>query len=165
MAPGYTVLSGLATLTGQVQEMNQMLASLLDKEKSMPSPRREGDVENSPLVRNLMGELEALKDKIDNGSGMSQSRLKVPDSKRFDGSRDAKALENLIWDLEHCFFAAHVGDKDKVIVTAIFLSGDPKIWWRSRVVDDMESGRVAISNWEEVKAEMRNKFLLITCLG
>ena len=79
VAPGYTVPGGLVTLTGQVQEMNRMLASLLDKENSTPSPRREGDVENSPLVRNLMGELEALKDKIDGGSGMSQMRLKVPD--------------------------------------------------------------------------------------
>jgi len=159
VAPGYTVLGGLATLTGQVQEMNRMLASLLEKEKSTPSPRREGDVENSPLVRNLMGELEALKDKINGGSGMSHARLKVPDPKSFDGLRDAKALENFIWDLEHYFIAAHVGDKDKVIMATMFLSGDAKIWWRSRAVDDKESGRIGISNWEEMKEEMRNQFL------
>ncbi|KAJ8419979.1 hypothetical protein Cgig2_001709 [Carnegiea gigantea] len=40
--PGYTVLGGLASLTGHVQEMNRMLGSLLDKEKSTPSPHREG---------------------------------------------------------------------------------------------------------------------------
>ncbi|KAJ8435142.1 hypothetical protein Cgig2_018970 [Carnegiea gigantea] len=56
VASGYTVLGGLATLTGQVQEMKRMLALLLDKEKSTPSPRRESDVENSSLVtRSIVG--------------------------------------------------------------------------------------------------------------
>ncbi|KAJ8446681.1 hypothetical protein Cgig2_002843 [Carnegiea gigantea] len=45
-AARYMVLGGLATLTGQVQEMDRMLASLLDKEKSTTSPCTDGHTEH-----------------------------------------------------------------------------------------------------------------------
>ena len=41
VAPGYIMLGGLATLMGQVHEMNRMLVSLLDKEKVPPPSCKE----------------------------------------------------------------------------------------------------------------------------
>ena len=36
----------------------------------------------------------------DSGDGCEKSKLKVPEPKKFDGSRNAKELENFLWDME-----------------------------------------------------------------
>ena len=43
---GYTTLGGLATLAGQVQEINNMLVTLLEKDKGRS--RSDSDTEDSP---------------------------------------------------------------------------------------------------------------------
>ena len=101
-----------------------MLVSLLDKEKGSLPPYMESEVEGSPYIESLTDELEALKQKVEGGTGTSQTRPKVPEPKPFDSLRDAKALKSFVWDLEQYFLAAHIRGKDKVDVTTMYLSGD-----------------------------------------
>ena len=68
-------------------------------------------------------------------------KVRVSEPKGFGGARNAKELEIFLWDMEQFFKAAHVPDSEKVPITSMYLSGDAKLWWRTRMGDDAESGR------------------------
>ena len=83
----------------------------------------------------------------------------VPEPKGFDGTRSAKELENFLWDMDQFFRAAQVADEEKVSITGMYLMGDAKLWWRTRLEGDDESGRPQISTWETLKRELKEQFL------
>lgn len=91
--------------------------------------------------------------------GEAPSRLKVPDPLPFTGVRCVKELENFLWDMEQFFRAALVPEEENVIVVAIYLMGDAKLWWRSRLENDLSAGRPKISTWETLKKEFKDQFL------
>ena len=88
------------------------------------------------------------------------NKLKFPDSRPFKGNRDAKELENFIFDVEQYFKAttAYTDDK-KVTVASMHLIDDAKLWWRSKV-QDIENGLCTIYSWEDLKRESRDQFFL-----
>lgn len=49
--------------------------------------------------------------------------------------------------------------QDKVSVGAMYLSGDVKLWWRSRIVLDNVVARDPIVNWDVIKKEIKVQFL------
>ncbi|RVW30894.1 Transposon Tf2-12 polyprotein [Vitis vinifera] len=67
------------------------------------------------------------------------SKVRVPELKGFNGNRNAKELENFLWDIEQFFKAAHVLDGEKVSIT--------------------KSGRPQITTWETLKKELKDQFL------
>ncbi|WKA05087.1 hypothetical protein VitviT2T_023072 [Vitis vinifera] len=79
--------------------------------------------------------------------------------KGFNGNRNAKELENFLWDIEQFFKAAHVPDGEKVSITSMYLTGDAKLWWRTKVEDDAESERPQITTRETLKKELKDQFL------
>ena len=93
------------------------------------------------------------------GPEASSSKVRVPEPKGFNDNRNAKELENFLWDIEQFFKAAHVPDGEKVSITSMYLTGDAKLWWRTRVEDDAESGRPQITTWETLKKELKDQFL------
>ena len=62
-------------------------------------------------------------------------------TERVCGARNAKELENFLWDMEQFFKVAHVPDDEKVSITSMYLFGDAKLWWRTQMGDDSEPGR------------------------
>lgn len=92
------------------------------------------------------------------GDPLSQ-KIKVPDPKSFSGTRNAKELENFLWDMEQYFKAARIPDGEKVTITSMYLSGDAKLWWRTRTEDDASAGRPRIEVWEILKKELKDQFL------
>ena len=75
-------------------------------------------------------------------------KVRILEPKGFNGNRNAKELENFLWDIEQFFKVAHVPDGEKVSITSMYLTGDAKLWWRTRMEDDVESGRPQITTWE-----------------
>lgn len=106
----------------------------------------------------VVDELSLLKKAIcgHTNSETTPSKIKVPDPKAFGGNRSAKELENFLWDMEQYFKAAHVREEEKVTITSMYLTGDAKLWWRTRVGDD---ARPEISTWDTLKKEMKEQFL------
>ena len=51
----------------------------------------------------------------------------VPEPKEFGGARNAKELENFLWDMEQFFKAAHVPDDEMVSITSMYIYGDAKL--------------------------------------
>ncbi|TYK09782.1 uncharacterized protein E5676_scaffold127G00720 [Cucumis melo var. makuwa] len=92
------------------------------------------------------------------GGAIPVSRVKIPKPKPFCGARDAKALENYIFDLEQYFKATNtVTEEAKVTLATMHLSEDVKLWWRSRYVD-IQEGRCTIDTWDTLERELRSQF-------
>ncbi|KAL0344337.1 UNVERIFIED_CONTAM: hypothetical protein Sangu_1321100 [Sesamum angustifolium] len=87
------------------------------------------------------------------------SKVKVPDPKPFGGARSAKELENFQWDMETYFQAARIPEAEKVSITSMYLTGDAKLWWRTRLSDDVSVNRDKIETWDVLKKELKDQFL------
>ncbi|XP_038890158.1 uncharacterized protein LOC120079815 [Benincasa hispida] len=92
------------------------------------------------------------------GGAVAVSRIKIPEPKPFCGVREAKALENFIFDLEQYFKATNtVTEESKVTIATMHLIEDAKLWWRSRFTD-IQEGRCTIDTWDRLKQELRSQF-------
>jgi len=86
------------------------------------------------------------------------NKFKIPEPKAFSGNRDAKELENFIFDMDQYFKASGtVSEEVKVTLASMHLSDDAKLWWRSKV-NDVEDGRCTIDTWGDFKKELRAQF-------
>ncbi|KAL6312790.1 hypothetical protein AAG906_032960 [Vitis piasezkii] len=92
-------------------------------------------------------------------SNEAPPKVRVPEPKIFNGNRNMKELENFLWDMEQFFRVAHVLDSEKVSITSMYLTGDAKLWWRTRIEDDVEFGRPQIITLETLKNELKDQFL------
>ncbi|XP_022981546.1 uncharacterized protein LOC111480631 [Cucurbita maxima] len=93
------------------------------------------------------------------GGVIQYIKLKVPEPKPFCGDRDAKALENFIFDFEQYFRATNtVAEEMKVTVATMYLDDYAKLWWRSKYMD-IQDGRCTVDTWESLKQELRSKFI------
>ncbi|XP_059668777.1 uncharacterized protein LOC132313854 [Cornus florida] len=115
------------------------------------------------ILKDLEDEVSLVKKAIHGssrggGNPLSQ-KIKVPDPKSFSGTRNAKELENFLWDMEQYFKTARILDGEKVTITSMYLSGDAKLWWRTRTEDDASAGRPRIEVWETLKKELKDQFL------
>ncbi|KAG6518262.1 hypothetical protein ZIOFF_021666 [Zingiber officinale] len=90
--------------------------------------------------------------------GRDHPEIKVPEPKSYGGARSAKELENFLWDMEQYFLATRVSKTEKVAISSMYLGGDAKLWWRTRMVDDADAGREQIDTWARLK-ELKAQFL------
>ena len=61
--------------------------------------------------------------------------------------------------MEQYFKDARIPFGDQVTITSMYLSGDAKLWWRTRREDDGSVGRPLIETWESLKKELKDQFL------
>lgn len=94
------------------------------------------------------------------GLEVSATKVRVPEPKPFDGTRNAKELENFLWDHEEYFKTAKVPMNENVMYATMYLSGDAKLLWRALVTDDVSFGRGCIETWERLKHELKAQFLM-----
>ena len=83
--------------------------------------------------------------------GEVATKVKVPEPKPFNGARNAKDLENFLWDMEQYFRVARVPSQEMVTITSMNLSGNAKLWWRNCVEYNADVGRGKIDSWEALK--------------
>ena len=74
-------------------------------------------------------------------------------------ARNANDLENFLWYMEQYFSVACIPTNEQIMITSMYLSGDAKLWWRTRTNDDVAIGRPWINTWEMLKKELRDQFL------
>ena len=66
--------------------------------------------------------------RVGSSSGDRGKRAKVPELKRYEGARDAKDLENFLFDMEQYFRAVRTdSEEDKVAMATMYLAGDAKL--------------------------------------
>ncbi|KAL0408359.1 UNVERIFIED_CONTAM: hypothetical protein Sradi_1770300 [Sesamum radiatum] len=109
----------------------------------------------------MQSEVNMLKWAVDQDEDRAPvSKVKVPDPKPFVGARSAKELENFSWDIEIYFQPARILDVEKVSITSMYLTGDAKLWWRTRLSNDDNVNRDKIKIWNVSKKELKDQFLL-----
>ena len=81
---------------------------------------------------------------------VESSKVNILEPKAFSGARSSKELENFIWDMEQYFTAARVPDDDKLNITTMYLTGDAKLWLRTRNADDVSVGLPRIDTWDKL---------------
>ncbi|KAK3036718.1 hypothetical protein RJ639_030542 [Escallonia herrerae] len=92
------------------------------------------------------------------GGAEHSSRPQVPEPKSYGGARDAKELENFLFDIEQYFRAIRVDSKaTKVSMAAMYFVGDVKLWWRKKYAE-IEDGSCVINNWDILKPELKSQF-------
>ncbi|KAK3017137.1 hypothetical protein RJ639_006139 [Escallonia herrerae] len=92
------------------------------------------------------------------GGAEHSSRPRVPEPKSYGGARDAKELENFLFDIEQYFRAIRVdSEATKVSMAAMYLVGDAKLWWRKKYAE-IKDGSCVINTWEILKRELKSQF-------
>ncbi|XP_070005921.1 uncharacterized protein [Nicotiana sylvestris] len=85
-------------------------------------------------------------------------KLKILEPKPYDGSRDAKEVENFIFDIEQYFNAVgQLEETKKVATDAMYLQGDAKLLWRVKY-EAIRAGEDTLQTWAELKAAIRLQF-------
>ena len=92
-------------------------------------------------------------------TGMDYGRIKVPEPRAYGGARDAKELENFLFDMEQYFQAVKTeSEETKVVMATMYLTGDAKLWWRTKY-NDIQEKRCIINSWQDLKKELKAQFL------
>ncbi|XP_070015644.1 uncharacterized protein [Nicotiana sylvestris] len=85
-------------------------------------------------------------------------KLKILEPKPYSGARNAKEVENFIFDIEQYFDAVGgLEEAKKVTTAAMYLQGDAKLWWRVKY-EAIKAGEDALETWAKLKAAIRLHF-------
>jgi hypothetical protein len=142
------------------QSMNDRLAYDVEMAERAAGQYVDLAAEVSSKIRILEGEIAVLKKAVVSApTGGGSSKPRVPEPKPFCGARSSKELENFLWDMEQYFGVARIEADEQVNITAMYLSGDAKLWWRTRIKDDLNAGRPKIDTWDRLKQELKEQFL------
>ncbi|KAL0411643.1 UNVERIFIED_CONTAM: hypothetical protein Slati_3754000 [Sesamum latifolium] len=86
------------------------------------------------------------------------ARLRIPEPKAYGGARDAKEVENFLFDMEQYFLAANVEDEARKVSTAtMYLIGDAKLWWRAKYFE-IQVNQVRLDTWALLREAIRAQF-------
>ncbi|XP_070048631.1 uncharacterized protein [Nicotiana tomentosiformis] len=122
-------------------------------------------------INNLIGQLNvfnaALQGLLRGGENQSgggvnlapmAQKLKIPEPKPYSGARNAKEVENFIFDIKQYFDAmGGLEEAKKVANAAMYLQGDAKLWWQVKY-EGIKAGEDALETWAELKAAIRLQF-------
>ncbi|KAL0455588.1 UNVERIFIED_CONTAM: hypothetical protein Slati_0898000 [Sesamum latifolium] len=86
------------------------------------------------------------------------ARLRIPELKAYSGARDVKEVENFLFDMEQYFLAANVEDEARKVSNAtMYLTGDAKLWWRTKY-SEIQANQVRLDTWALLREAIRVKF-------
>jgi len=61
--------------------------------------------------------------------------------------------------MEQYFSVAKIRLAEQVNTAVMYLTGDAKLWWRTRSKEDLNAGRPKVETWETLKRELKEQFL------
>ncbi|KAL2232454.1 UNVERIFIED_CONTAM: hypothetical protein Sindi_1425400 [Sesamum indicum] len=86
------------------------------------------------------------------------SRLRIPKPKAYSRARDAKEVENFLFDMEQYFLAAYGQNEARKVSTAtMYLTGDANLWWRTKYAE-IETYQVQLDTWALLREAIREQF-------
>ncbi|KAL0439055.1 UNVERIFIED_CONTAM: hypothetical protein Slati_2388500 [Sesamum latifolium] len=87
-----------------------------------------------------------------------EQMLWILEPKAYSGARDAKEVENFLFDMEQYFLATNVEDEArKVSTTTMYLTGDAKLWWRTKY-SEIQANQVRLDTWALLREAIRMQF-------
>ncbi|KAF2316823.1 hypothetical protein GH714_042164 [Hevea brasiliensis] len=118
-------------------------------------------------AKTLQGEVQVLQGQVSllmkaasntNGGAFEMGKAKIPEPKSFGGARDAREVDNFIFDME-LYFTATKNDSDagQLKMVPMYLANDAKLWWRTKVEQSI-SGQCSIITWDDFKKALKAQF-------
>ncbi|KAF3780593.1 hypothetical protein EJ110_NYTH38817 [Nymphaea thermarum] len=121
----------------------------------------------SDLVKTLQDEVAELRasnqrllrtSSASSGGHERISRVDVQRPAKYDGSRDARALDNFLFQVDYYMDLQNVVDEDlKIKTAAMLLDGDAVAWWRRKIFD-VENGLCTIQTFNDFRKELKGYF-------
>lgn len=57
--------------------------------------------------------------------------------------------------MEQYLLAAHIPDREKVMIISMYLIGDAKLWWQTRLQDDEHANKLHIETCKSLKKNLK----------
>jgi len=110
-------------------------------------------------IEAMRGDIALCKKAAASGEASTSSpRVEVPRPECFKGVRDAKEVENFLWQMEQYFENLGLNDEARKIKAATpYLTDTAMLWWRRKHAD-IERGACRIDTWEDFKRELKRHF-------
>uniref|UniRef100_A0A5K0XIJ6 Retrotransposon gag domain-containing protein n=1 Tax=Nymphaea colorata TaxID=210225 RepID=A0A5K0XIJ6_9MAGN len=121
----------------------------------------------SYLVKTLQDEVAGLQASNQrllrtNSASSSQemtSRIDVQRPVKYSGSRDARAIDNFLFQVDYYLDLQNVVEEDLKIKTAtLLLKGDVVAWWRRKMLD-IENGDCTIHTFDNFRKQLKGYFM------
>ncbi|KAF3779878.1 hypothetical protein EJ110_NYTH40500 [Nymphaea thermarum] len=121
----------------------------------------------SDLVKTLQDEVAGLRASNQrllrtNSASSSQertSRVDVQRPAKYSGSRDARAIDNFLFQVDYYLDLQNVVEEDlKIKTAAMLLEGDAVAWWRRKMLD-IENGDCTIRTFDDFRKQLKGYFM------
>ncbi|XP_076886353.1 uncharacterized protein LOC143536193 [Bidens hawaiensis] len=91
-------------------------------------------------------------------SNNTPTKVKVPQPTPFVGKREARAVDNFLWEIEQYFKGVGINDDEKKIsTTTLYLKDTAALWWR-RKSKEIKQGTCTITTWADFIKEFKLQF-------
>ncbi|KAL0290273.1 UNVERIFIED_CONTAM: hypothetical protein Scaly_2677600 [Sesamum calycinum] len=144
------------------EDENSRLTDLvMNLEEKVSSLETEIMVLNSELEKcRQIGLLQRAVSNVSAVAHDASARLRIPKPKAYGGARDGKEVENFLFDMEQYFLAANVEDEARKVSTAtMYLTGDAKLWWRTKYAE-IQANQARLDTWALLREAIREQFFL-----
>ncbi|GJV02082.1 putative retrotransposon gag domain, aspartic peptidase domain protein [Tanacetum coccineum] len=151
----------LDTLNGDLKrELHDLRDSFMGKITKIREEFGEEVSTLHQLVENLQADVALCKRSLASGGGNTNHGLKidVPKPSPFVGKREARAVDDFLWEMEQYLEGVNVVDHaSKIKMETRYLKDTAALWWRRRY-GDINRGTATIDTWTEFVADFKNQF-------
>ncbi|GKC09182.1 putative retrotransposon gag domain, aspartic peptidase domain protein [Tanacetum coccineum] len=151
----------LNTLSGDLKrELHDLRDSFMGE---ITKIREEFGEEVSTLhqtIENLQADVALCKRSLaSSGSNTNHGpKIDVPKPSPFVGKREARAVDDFLWEMEQYLEGVNmVDDTSKIKMATRYLKDTAALWWRRRY-GDIERGTATIDTWAEFVADFKKQF-------
>ena len=112
-------------------------------------------------IEGLQTDMVLCKRSMASGGGNTSniaSKLEVPKPSPFMGKREARAVDDFLWEMEQYMEGVNIVDDASKIKTATrYLKDTAALWWRRRY-GDIERGTCTINTWADFVQDLKKQF-------
>ncbi|GJS64506.1 putative retrotransposon gag domain, aspartic peptidase domain protein [Tanacetum coccineum] len=112
------------------------------------------------VIEDLQADMALCKRSLASGGGNTSHgpKIDVPKPSPFVGKREARAVDDFLWETEKYLEGVNVvDDASKIKMVTRYLKDTAALWWR-RWYGDIERGTTTIDTWAEFVADFKKQF-------
>ncbi|GJT90848.1 putative retrotransposon gag domain, nucleotide-binding alpha-beta plait domain protein [Tanacetum coccineum] len=112
------------------------------------------------VIKDLKADMMLCKWSLASGGGNTNlgPKIDVPKPSPFVGKREARAVDDFLWEMEQYLEGFNmVDDASKIKMATRYLKDTATLWWRHRY-GDIERGTTTIDTWAEFVADFQKQF-------
>lgn len=139
------ILSGMTTQATRMEQMSNGLATC-----------QQAIANVAPRAR---VEANATSGSISMARAPSPPKLQIPKPKPYDGKRDARDIDNFVWQMERYFESMLIEDDlTKVRTAAHYMNDMATLWWRTYNENVEKGSTEPVETWDQFKRELKRYF-------